>query len=458
MSLQTAAETLLTDLRSLQARAIEAGWPVRARILSTGVSGRRDHRDKRNGGAVGTGIFARFNADGEDYVFTITGNAPGIERLIQRSHDAASAALARHWPQHEAVVVPVDLETDDHGPVTLSGYDEQEADPRPRRRRERDITHRHTFSIQRRPDGLWSACVCVPTPGGPLYLCATADEHAVAQALQTELSVTRNPSIASGLDFRAACGAVAEARAMDRVGSALKQMTRDPGVQSIFQNIVPMIPFVGPPAALAFQGARAAIAITDKVNAGDPKATAAVKAVADRAKKGDKRAERAIMALREAQILKETERLTVENKRLISDNDMLRLKIAAMEKKWEDKPLDAADDFVDMWGGSDEFVGPDIVQAAGNLIGAAVEASGAGQLARPIVASYYAKRMPVGGNIRRDSSPEVGALYHRPMRESSTASARKDYLRGTALQTQGFAQGRHFLAPWETPATPVTSR
>jgi len=478
MTLQSAAETLNSDLQAVQARMASMGWPTRARVIGTGVSGPSGR---------GTGVYVRLDADGEAYVFTLTGNAMAIERLITLSHQATARALAQaEWPSYMNVREGARAFMEDHAdsqesapaeervivPDTISGYDAQELDPRPRRSLNRETLSHHTFQIQRRPDGMWTAGISIPVQGGgSLYLCATADEHAVAQALHGELSdLSGGRSWAGSESYRAACGAVAEARAIDRVGLSFQSFIRDPGVASVFSSIVPLVPVVGPVASMAYQGTRMALDVVDKANAGDPKARQGITAVVDQAKKGDKKALIALKALKLAQDIRKgaapmppkpmdppkNDPRDAKIKSLEAERDSLRAKIEECNAKWAEKPLEAADDFMDMWGGGDEFVGPDVIQAAGSVMGAYANEVGAGSVARPMLAGYFRSRLPVG-HVDRLCSPEVGALYHRPMRESADASLRRDYLRGTALQRAGFPAGRHFLE-WRNPpaAAPVT--
>lgn len=465
MTLASAASDLCSDLSMLQARLIMEGYPVRARILNCGTSG-------RPGGRHAQGVFVRFDANGEEYVFTVTGPTAGIERYLAMSHENLQRMLARHWPARPEVEDALhDLgdrlrggDTTASGALwmgpshdktvdmdVIAGYDEQEVSPRHRRAADRSLLHRHTFSIQRRPDGLWTACVCIPTPQGDVHLCATADEHAVAQALQGELTDVSGGRIWAGHPaFRQACEKVGEERAMDRLGSALRSMVRDPGVQSVFSSIVPFVPVVGPPAALAFEGAKMAVNITDKLQKGDPETTQKVRQVVTKAKQGDQKSIKFLKMLKLGQEYAKQNPVKPDPKIAIleAENKELRLKLAACEAKWKEKPEEAADDYTDLFGGGDEFVGPDIIQAAGNVIGAyAAEASGDPNLAKPMISRYYQERLPMGDVKRRDGSPEVGALYHRPMRESSDASLRRDYLRGTSLQSSTFQSQRRELIP-----------
>ena len=443
MTLDSAAQDLCSDLNMLQARMLMEGWPVRARILNCGTTGAP--------GRGPTGIFSRFDCNGEQYVFTVTGPARSLEAYLGSAHENLQRLLARHWPAREAV------ESDLRGLMqqwqqgeaqTTAGYDEQEIDPRRRRRHERGIMHQHTFSVQRRPDGVWTACVCIPTTQGPIHLCATADEHAIAQALHSELSeATSGRDWTRSEHFRSACGAVAEDRVLDRLGAAMRSMVRDPGVQSVFSSIVPFVPVVGPPAALAFEGAKMAMSINDKLQQGDPGTTAKVRQVAQQAKAGDPKAKIAIKALMFARDAAKDQALKTKDERILkleAENKELQMKLATCEKKWKESPLDAADDFVDMFGGGDDYVGPDMVKAAGVVMGKQVEeASGNPILARPLVASYYTERLPEGDRQKRNGSPEVGALYHRPMREASSASLRQAYLRGDALERTDFRTDQH---------------
>ena len=61
-------------------------------------------------------------------------------------------------------------------------------------------------------------------------------------------------------------------------------------------------------------------------------------------------------------------------------------------------------------------------------------------VARPIISHYFRERVPAGPVVHR-AEPEVGALYHRPMREASEVALRRDYLRGQAIVTHGSPQG-----------------
>lgn len=483
MTLESAAATLNTDLQALHARAREGGWPARVTPLGTGLSGPRGRA---------TGIYVRLSADGEEYVFTMTGNAAGIERYITQAHQVVERALSGEGPlgrymrdtgpgtSAEGMVARVrgaeyfaerrSAEQIRHEGSPEVGYDSQELNPRNRRTGERGMLHRHTFSIQRRPDGLWTACVCIPTNAGPLYLCATADEHAVAQALQSELAMVSGGRSWTGEDaYRIACGQVAEARATDRLGGAVRSFFNDPGAAAVFQHAVPMIPFVGPVASLAFQGTRAALQTVDKARQRTPEGAAVRQGIArisEAAKGGDRRAIAAFNALKRAKAIREGKapmpptpdpRMLAEHEALRQENAGLRAKLAECEAKWEEKPLEAADEFLDGWGGSDDFVGPDVVQAAGQVVGAYADEIGVGRdLARPMVARYFRERLPVGP-LNHDCSPEVGRLYHRPMRESSEASLRKDYLRGTGLQTAGFPMGRRYLSWPVSPPAPAVS-
>lgn len=473
MTLQSAAAILNSDLQALQARAVQSGWPMRATVLGTGLSGPRGRA---------TGVYVRLRtADGEEYVFTVTGNQTRIEEAISNGHEVATRALAREsWPtpSGEMLFGPAPEATSEGAYRSLArprgagyftprlgvqdarhegspevGFDSQESNPRNRRREERSLLHRHTFSIQRRPDGLWTACVCIPTDGGPVYLCATADEHAVAQALQNELAIVSGGRSWVGSDeYRAACGQTAEARAEDRLGGAVRSFVNDPGAQALF-SAMPVVPVVGPIASLAFHGTRAAVQAVDAARAGDPKARAGIARISAAAKRGDRRAIAAFNALKQAKALRDgkADPKSVEQLRRIAaleaENRNLTEKLKAMEAKWGETPLEATDEFLDQWGGSDDFVGPDIVQAAGNVVGAYAEEIGVGRdLARPMVARYFRNRLPVGP-VRHECSPEVAGLYHRPMRESSTASLRKDYLRGSALEIADFQNvSRRYLA------------
>jgi len=492
MGLHHAASLLQSDLAALQTRMSGAGVPIRARMSSVGVCA-------PPGAHTPTGIFVRYNADGEDYVFTLTGNAHRIGQIVRRAHAILRDALARDWSQgrprvvlawpdgsggasheedhdeHDESAHTADvIHTADVPPPVSAGYDEQERNPGPRRDMERGLLHQHTFSIQRRPDGLWTACVCIPVPGGPLYLCATADEHAVAQAMHGELTDVSGGRSWTGNDtFRAACGEVARARAMDRLGQSMTSMRADPTVQSICGDLfgdiqkalndpgtqaafaaTSQIPVAGPFAAMAYQGARGIMGLIRKTNDGDPKATQFVQAQVQKAKDGDPKAAKFVDILKAGQELQKKGpdyqfKKDAKVSMLEAENKMLRQKLAEYEKKWKEQPLDAADQFMAMWGGGDDFVGPDVVQGAGNVMGTAVvQASGDPRLARPIVSKYYRARLPIG-SIVRECSPEVGALYNRPMRESSVASLRRDYLRGSALETADFQQpGRELIPGW----------
>lgn len=482
MTLESAAATLNTDLQALQARISSGGWPLRVTFLGTGLSGPRGRA---------TGLYTRLQtADGEEYVFTVTGPATGIERYIGQQHEVLTRALAGDGPLArwmgemdsggrgarsavEGTVARVrggeyfaarrSIQQIRHEGSPEVGLDSQESNPRPRRVEERGRLHRHTFSIQRRPDGLWTACVCIPTNVGPIYLCATADEHAVAQALQGELAaVSGGRSWAGDEGFIAACGQIAEARATDRLGGAVRSFFNDPGAAAIFQHAVPFIPVVGPAASLAFQGTRAALATVDTARQRTEegaKARAGIARISNAAKRGDRRAIAAFNALKQAKAIRDG-KLPMPKpgddaaiNALKAENAALRQKLDASSQKWDETPLEAADEILDGWGGSDDFLGPDLVQGAGSVVGGYADSIGVGRdLARPMVARYFHARLP-SGPVRHECTPEVSGLYHRPMRESSEASLRKDYLRGTGLQTAGFPVGRRLLA-WPVSAAP----
>lgn len=440
MTMTQASDILGRDLQAAESLLRRAGYEPFANVTSVGpTDGDR-------------GLFVRFNAQGEEYVFTLSGPAGRIEDLIMRGHERVAPHLARL----DASLIASAAGEEPPAP----SFQGREVDPRQRRRNDRLSLHQHTFSIQRRPDGLWTACVCIPVPGGPLYLCATADEHAVAQALQSELSAVSGGRVwANQQSFQAACGAVASARAEDRLGSALRNMVRDPGVQAIFASVVPMVPFVGPPASLAFQGAKLAMDLQDKAEKGDPKARAAVAKIVVSAKKGDVNAKRAMSALQAAKLAKKAGKkeqeailLRAQNEDLRAQNRILQEKLDACakeaEQKWSDSPKEAAEDFLDQWGGSEEYVGLDLVKSAGDVIGELVESSGnAGRrLASPLISHYFRERIPAGPVVHRDGSPEVGALYHRPMREASEVALRRDYLRGQAIMTYGPERTTRFLS------------
>lgn len=433
MTLQQAAENLGSDVSAAENLLRCAGYPPLATLLGTGVVGE------------GTGIFLRFNALGEEYVFTVTGNPTMIERVLNATHNRLSPHLARLTP----IVCPP-------GGGTAAGEDHdtfigREMDPRPRRNEDRSALHQHTLSIQRRPDGLWTACVAIPVQGGPLYLCATADEHAIAQALHGELAaVSGNRSWVGSDAYRSTAGQIAEARVFDRLGAALRNMVKDPGVQAVFSSVVPMVPFVGPPASLAFQGTKLAMELEEKASKGDPKARQAVVRIATQAKQGDVKAKRALDALKLAKRLKKADKREQQIILLQAERDDLAAKLKACQEaasaKWEETPKEAAEEFIDQWGGSEEYVGVDLIHGVGEVIGKTAGELGASrQLARPMIAHYFRERVPVGP-VSHSNQPEVGALYHRPMREASDVAIRRDYLRGEALLRSGIPTQRRYLS------------
>lgn len=435
MTMQQAADNLGSDVSAIENLLRCSGYSPMARLMGTGVVG------------GGNGIFLRFNANGEEYVFTVTGNPLAIESILDAAHRRVAPHLARLTP---LVCTP--------DGATASGDDDtfigREMDPRPRRNEDRAALHQHTLSIQRRPDGLWTACVAIPVQGGPLYLCATADEHAVAQALQGELAAVSGGRSWVGSDhFRSTAGFIAEARVFDRLGASLRNMVKDPGVQAVFSSVVPMVPFVGPAASLAFQGTKLAMELEDKASKGDPKAQQAVVKIATQAKQGDPKAKRALDALKLAKQLKKADKKDQQILLLQAERDDLAVKLKAAQDaasaKWVEAPKDAAEDFVDQWGGSEEYIGMDVVHGCGEVIGKhAGELGASRQLARPLIARYFRERVPVGP-VNHANQPEVGALYHRPMREASDVAIRRDYLRGDALLRSGIPTQRRYLS-WPT--------
>ena len=433
MTMQSAAEILSADLLASENLLRCMGYRPFAQLLGTGPT------------EGGRGIFVRFNAHGEEYVLTLSGNPANIEGLVNAMHARVSPHLQRLTP---LICSPTASSGDDEAPGTLS-FHGRESDPRPRRNEDRRAFHEHTFSIQRRPDGLWTACVAIPTPGGPLYLCATADEHAVAQALHGELSAVSGGRSWVGSDsYHAACGQVAQARVEDRLGAALRNMVRDPGVQAIFATAVPMVPFVGPPAALAFQGAKLAMELTDKAEKGDPRARQAVSKIVVEARKGDPNAKRALDAMKVAKQARKLNKREQELLLLRAENEDLKAKLKAAEAaasaKWEESPKEAAEDFLDQWGGSEEYIGLDTIHATGEVLGQHAIAAGVSrQLARPVLAHYFRERIDAGP-VEHRGTPEVGAFYHRPMREASDVALRRDYLRGQAIMTYGPTQVRRY--------------
>jgi hypothetical protein len=443
---------------------------MRARLSAVGVTGPRDRP---------TGVFVRGVSGGEPYVFTMTGNPRQIERLIRYASEQINDGITDGRIVVESGRDSGDrpLRGQDGESSRLArpgGYQGSEVDPRERRARDRTALHQHQFSITRRPDGLWSACVCIPTAGGNVYLCATADEHAVAQALHGELAaVSGNRRWTGNERFRRVCAEIGNARAMDRLGASARTFMGDPAVRSIFQSVVPLIPVVGPIASTAFNASNSAIAVVDRAEKGDPNARQAVARVTADARANKPGARQALEMLKQASVFRkqilslQNERVSLQAKlrecgereqeraraivALKKNEEDLRRQIKKLEKrdeKQEEMSMedDGFESYSDLWGGFSDNQGVDVVQGAGIVMGEEIGLSEARSLARPTVASYYRNRLPLGP-VLRGESPEVAGIYHRPMRESSEASLRKDYLRGTGLQTAGFPVGRHFLDP-----------
>ncbi len=464
MSLQEAADILGDDLRFVQTELLRRGWPVRARVVGTGVNG--------------SALFVRFNAEGEEYLFTITGPSESLERYIANNH-----ALLQRMVPHLNRVPCQGCDVGYQGPSI-------EPNPAPRREAQRAMLHSHPFEIRRRPDGLWSATVTLPTPGGPLHLCATADEHAVAQAMAGEVAAIGGDRRWLGSkQYRTLVGEVAEKRALDRVGgslqgliasgsaeqacgsdfgssfgNAMRGFLQDKTAGTIMQTVVPLVPVVGPAASLAYGGAKMALDLTDKAQQGDPVARQEIVRISRAAKSGEPDAVRALVTMKAAvkarkeavkeaarrgeaanqqkllsalsQQLNEVQKSAASDRARIEsvsrENESLKAKLEAAQRAWVESPTNAADEFLDLFGGSDGHVGLDIVQAVGSMVGTLASEVGGVALARPVVSRYLRGRLPQGTR-HHECTPEVGALYNRPMREGNQVSIRRDYLRGQAI-------------------------
>lgn len=280
MSLESAITSIVTDLRDLRSRLNLTSSPE---IIDGGARTEGGNclawMRCRRGGEVFTGSLRGPCA-------SMTGGAEG---LAARLH-----ALALRPDDELRSTFHLDLATagdDDDGPEDA------------RRIIDRSMMHHHDFALTRRPDGLWCACVSVPTNYGPLSFCASAHERDMMRAIEaayTRGGATRRPR--DGV-MRQMAASIGQSVATDRAASAFSTFAKDPATAQAF-GAASLIPGLGIAAMLTHGGMRLASDIIDRQRAGDPRAKAAIAKTAKKAARGDRKAIQKMRILRAVDAMK----------------------------------------------------------------------------------------------------------------------------------------------------------
>lgn len=265
--------------------------------------------------------------------------------------------------------------------------------------------HAHDFTIRRSRDGGWSGCVTIPTRGGEITICASADERAIARALRDSMVQSGYvgdafADIARG--FQQMAQGIAQGRVFDRLGSMLSQAMNDPTVSQVL-NIASVIPGVG----IGVAAARAASGVIDQLQSGHGPTQERVRQTIQAAHDGDPHAQRATAAL-----------------------------FTAAQQRG---PAAILTTLGNLFGASQQqggLQGGDIVNAGTSLLSAASSGYESGYMPR-LAAPGRAGRFQRGGF--RGASPEIGwDWYHMPAREqASLYSPRQAYLQGQGLVNRG---------------------
>lgn len=105
---------------------------------------------------------------------------------------------------------------------------------------DRRLLHRHDFALSRRPDGLWVACISVPTQYGPINFCASANEAFITAALEDALGTQGVSRSQAGTIFDDVVRNIAQSRIMDRLSAQIRRFVNDRGARDPF-GFVPSV-------------------------------------------------------------------------------------------------------------------------------------------------------------------------------------------------------------------------